>query len=144
MNVSRSALLPYSAAQMYDVIADVRSYPGFLNWCQGMEVLSENDEEVVAKLLIAYGKLNFSFTTRNRMSVNRSVTLNLVDGPFSDLQGQWSVQELSHEACKVSLDMNFTFESKITQNLFGRVFKNVIAAQLDAFQKRADQLYGNE
>jgi len=62
MNVSRSSLLPYSVKQMYDVIADVRSYPAFLNWCSGMEIVSESDDELVAKLIISYGKLKFSFT----------------------------------------------------------------------------------
>ncbi len=142
MKVSRSALLPYSAANMYDVIADVRSYPSFLNWCNGMEILEESSEEVVAKLLISYGKLNFSFTTKNAMTKKESITMNLVDGPFSSLEGQWLIQALSGEASKVSLEMDFLFDSALTQKLFGRVFQNVISAQLDAFQKRADQLYG--
>jgi len=143
MNVSRSALLPYNVRQMYDVIADVRSYPAFLNWCNGMDVISESDQEIVAKLLISYGKLNFSFTTRNVMVENHSVAMSLVEGPFSSLNGQWSLQQLDKSACKVSLEMDFNFENAITQKLFGRVFQSVIAAQLDAFQKRAEQLYGH-
>ena len=143
MNVSRSALLPYNARKMYDVITDIRSYPAFLNWCNGMEIISENHEEVVAKLLISYGRLKFDFTTRNLMTENRKVDIALVDGPFSALRGQWLLQELDESACKVSLEMDFNFESIITQKLFGRVFQNVIAAQLDSFQKRAGQLYGD-
>jgi len=143
MNVSRSALLPYNVRQMYDVIADVKSYPAFLNWCNGMDVISESDQEIVAKLLISYGKLNFSFTTRNVMVENHSVAMSLVEGPFSSLNGQWSLQQLDKSACKVSLEMDFNFENAITQKLFGRVFQSVIAAQLDAFQKRAEQLYGH-
>ena len=143
MNVSRSALLPYNVPQMYDVIADVRSYPAFLNWCSGVEIISENNEEVVAKLLISYGKLNLNFTTRNLMIENQSIDMSLVEGPFSTLSGQWLLQELSESACKVSLEMDFNFDNVITQKLFGRVFQSVIAAQLDAFQKRAEQLYGS-
>ena len=142
MKVSRSALLPYSAAKMFDVIADVRSYPGFLNWCDGMEIIQESDEEVVAKLLIKYGKLNFSFTTRNSMVKNESVIMSLVDGPFSNLGGQWQITALSEDACKVELDMAFEFENPVTQKVIGRVFQNVVSAQLDAFQKRAEALYG--
>lgn len=142
MNVSRSALLPYSIQQMYDVIADVRSYPAFLNWCNGMEIVSEADQEVVAKLLISYGKLKFSFTTRNVMLSNQSVSMSLIEGPFSTLAGQWTLQGLNESACKVSLDMDFNFDNVITQKLFGRVFQSVIAAQLDAFEQRAEQLYG--
>jgi len=73
---------------------------------------------------------------------NKSVSIDLVEGPFSALGGQWLLQELSESACKVSLEMDFNFESRITQKLFGRVFQSVIAAQLDSFQKRAEQLYG--
>ena len=141
MNVSRSSLLPYSVEQMYHVIADIRSYPDFLNWCNDSEILSEGDDEVVAKLLISYGKLKFDFTTRNLMVKNESVTISLLAGPFSTLSGKWELQVLNESACKVSLEMDFSFESAITQTLFGRVFRSVIAAQLDAFQKRADQLY---
>jgi ribosome-associated toxin RatA of RatAB toxin-antitoxin module len=142
MNVSRSALLSYSAKQMYDVIADIRSYPAFLNWCSGTQIVSESSGELVAKLMISYGKLSFEFTTRNTMIESQSVSMNLVEGPFSTLSGQWVLQPLSENACKVSLEMDFNFESLITQTLFGRVFKSVITAQLDAFQNRAEQLYG--
>lgn len=141
MNVSRSALLPYSAAQMYDVIADVRCYPIFLKWCEGMDVISESEEEVVAKLRIAFGALNFSFTTRNRMHKDASVKMSLVDGPFSSLSGEWLVHSLSDDACKVSLEMNFVFENAVTQKVIGQVFQKVIATQLEAFEKRAQQLY---
>ena len=142
MKVSRSSLLPYSAENMYDVVADVRSYPGFLNWCDNMEIISETSEEVIAKLIISYGKLDFSFTTRNKMVKNESIQMSLVDGPFSRLSGIWTILKLDDNACKVSLEMEFAFDNPITQKLFGRVFQKIISAQLDAFQKRAEQLYG--
>jgi len=142
MKVSRSALLPYSAAQMYGVIIDVGSYPEFLNWCHGAEIVSESTNEVVAKLVIRYGKLDFSFITRNTMRRDESVMINLVDGPFSSLQGFWNIQALTNKACKVSIDMAFSFESKLTQKVFGRVFQKVISAQLEAFQKRAEHIHG--
>lgn len=141
MNVSRSALLPYTADQMYDVISDVAAYPEFLNWCSASQLISELDAAVVAKLSISYGKLNLSFTTRNEMRPKRCVTMSLVEGPFSSLNGQWTIQALSDTACKVALEMDFNFESGLTQKLFGRVFQSVIATQLDAFQKRAEALY---
>lgn len=142
MKVSRSALLPYSAVKMYDVVADIRSYPGFLNWCDNMNILSETEDEVIAKLMISYGKLDFSFTTRNKTIKNKSIEMNLVDGPFSSLTGVWTILPLSEDACKVSLEMDFMFDNPITHKLFGRVFQKVISTQLDAFQKRAEQLYG--
>jgi ribosome-associated toxin RatA of RatAB toxin-antitoxin module len=128
---------------MYDVIADVRSYPAFLNWCSGMAIVSESDDELVAKLIISYGKLKFSFTTRNTMIENQHVSMQLVKGPFSKLSGQWTIQELNHSACKVSLEMDFKFDNMIAQKLFGRAFQSIIAAQLDAFHNRAERLYGD-
>ena len=142
MKVSRSALLPYSAHEMYDVVADVRSYPGFLPWCENMEIISESTEEVVAKLLISYGKLDISLTTKNKMKKDQSIQMSLVDGPFSNLVGEWLIQRLDDNACKVSLEMDFMFDNPVAHKLFGRVFQNVISAQLEAFQKRAQQLYG--
>lgn len=142
MKVSRSAILPYSAEKMYDVVADIRSYPAFLNWCDDMQIISETSEQVVAKLMIAYGKLKFSFTTQNKVVMNESISMNLVDGPFSSLTGLWTIQHLNDKASKVSLEMDFIFDNPITHKLFGRVFQKVISAQLDAFQARAEQLYG--
>lgn len=142
MKVSRSSLLPYSAEKMYDVVADVRSYPGFLKWCDSMQIISETPEEVVAKLIISYGKLDFSFTTCNKMVKNETIQMSLVDGPFSRLNGVWTILKLDDDASKVSLEMEFAFDNPITQKLFGRVFQKIISAQLDAFQKRAQQLYG--
>lgn len=141
MKVSRSALLPYSARNMYDVVADIRSYPGFLGWCDGTEIISESTSEVVAKLLISVSKVNFSFTTKNTNTAYESIELSLVDGPFSSLSGQWRFQQLGPEACKVSLDMDFQFDGAITHKLFARIFEKVIITQLDAFQKRAEIVY---
>jgi ribosome-associated toxin RatA of RatAB toxin-antitoxin module len=126
---------------MYDIVSDVRAYPEFLNWCSSSQVLSEDDDGVVAKLTVAFGKLNLSFSTRNQMRPKRCVTMSLVEGPFSKLNGQWTIQSLSESACKVALEMDFNFENKLTQKLFGGVFQSVIAAQLDAFQKRAEILH---
>lgn len=141
MNVSRSALLPYTVDQIYDIIVDIQAYPEFLNWCSAADIISQTDNDVDAKLSIAYGRLNLNFTTRNVMRPNNCVTMSLVEGPFSKLNGQWTVQTLNESACKVSLEMDFNFDNVITQKLFGRIFKSVIAAQLDAFQKRANELY---
>ena len=144
MKVSRSVLLPYSAEKMFDVISDIRSYPGFLKWCDNMKIVSESSDEVVATLMISYSKLNLSFTTRNQMQKNESIVMNLVDGPFSSLTGKWTIQSLSEDACKVSLEMDFVFDNIITHKLFGRVFQNVISEQIDAFHKRAEMLYGSK
>ncbi|NNC98845.1 MAG: type II toxin-antitoxin system RatA family toxin [Gammaproteobacteria bacterium] len=142
MKVSRSALLPYSATQMYDIVTDIQSYPDFLNWCESVELLAEDEGEVIARLNISTAKLNLHFTTRNVNKPGESITLTLVDGPFSQLTGQWQFKALSHDACKVSVDMNFEFDRSLVPAVFGNVFGKLISMELDAFQQRAQQLYG--
>ncbi|MCL4166937.1 UNVERIFIED_CONTAM: hypothetical protein GTU68_020115, partial [Idotea baltica] len=108
---------------MYDVVADIRSYPAFLNWCNSTEIISESPEEVVAKLVITYSKLNIDFTTRNHNIHNQSIKLNLVEGPFTSLSGEWKFLALSDAACKVSLEMQFDFERSLTKRMMAKIFK---------------------
>jgi ribosome-associated toxin RatA of RatAB toxin-antitoxin module len=143
MQVSRSALLPYSAMQMYDVVANIEDYPNFLGWCEDVSVMDREELEVVAKLKIAYGKLRFQFTTKNRNIPGESITLCLVDGPFSEFHGKWVFKPLAESACKVSIDMDFSFDTRMVPGMFGKVFEKIVATQLDAFQKRAKELYGD-
>ena len=144
MKISRSALLPYSAENMYNVVADIASYPEFLNWCKGTKIVSETPDEVVAELIIAYGVLDFSFSTRNIMAKDQSIQLSLVDGPFSDLQGEWTFTSLDKQACKVALEMDFVFENSLTHKVFSGVFQKVVSKQLEAFQKRAQSLFEDQ
>lgn len=142
MNVQRSALLPYSAAQIFSVINDVESYPEFLSWCSDVSVLEQTGERVIAELKISYGHLKISFSTENQLVFNESITMNLIAGPFKKLSGEWGIQALGESACKVSLAMDFTFANPITHRLFGKVFQTVVSTQMDAFQKRAEKIYG--
>lgn len=142
MKVIRSALLPYSAENMYEIVADIEAYPGFLNWCTAAEIVSRQPDEVVARLKIEYSKLNIQFTTRNRVTPAESIALSLVDGPFTDLSGEWRFESLAPEACKVIIEMNFIFDRSLSRSVMAQVFKKTIGMQLDAFQKRAQQLHG--
>ena len=142
MNVQRSALLPYSASQIYQVISDVRSYPEFLNWCEAESIESENEGLQLATLHVSYGKLKLSFSTQNTMVVDQSIDMQLSSGPFKALSGQWLITALDESACKVFLEMDFKFSNPITHKLFGKVFQSVVSAQIDAFEKRAHTIFG--
>ena len=142
MKISRSALLSYSAQQMYEIVADVQRYPDFLNWCDEVTVLDEQENSVTARMHIAYSKLNIRFTTRNQNTPNDSIAMSLVDGPFSDLDGLWQFKQLGDCASKVSIEMTFNFDNSLAPNIFGKVFEKVISMQLESFQKRAQQLHG--
>lgn len=144
MKVERSALLPYSAMQMYEIVADIEAYPDFLNWCTAVELIEATDDQVVAKLKIAYRKLNMAFTTRNLNRAGESIALSLVDGPFTQLSGLWRFSALNNHACKVSIVMEFHFRRSTVSAVFSRAFEKTICQQLDAFQSRAAQLHGTD
>ncbi|NND82814.1 MAG: type II toxin-antitoxin system RatA family toxin [Gammaproteobacteria bacterium] len=144
MNVVRSALLPYSASDMYRVVADIESYPQFIKFCTGADIISRDGDITVAKVHIEYSKLNIQFTTRNQNFPGRLIKMEKVDGPFIVLQGEWRFDALTDSACKVSVEMNFDFDNNVANTVLGPVFKKTIAMQLQAFQNRAEQLYAGQ
>ena len=141
MKVQRSALLPYSNAQMFAIIRDVPAYPSFLNWCDEASVEYEDEHIQKATLSVSYGKLKLSFSTENSLVQDERVGISLLSGPFKALSGAWNIQSLTADACKVSLEMDFTFDNPITQKLFGKVFQKVVTTQIEAFEKRANEIY---
>jgi len=139
--VNRSALLHYSARQMYDLVVDIERYPEFLNWCSDARIIERGDNEVVAAIEIRFKGLHRSFTTRNRMEPGRAVRIELVDGPFRTLNGIWKFLELDADSSKIELDLEFDFSSALLARIVGPVFSQIANRQLDAFQRRAEQVY---
>lgn len=140
--VNRSALLPYSARQMYDLVVDIERYPEFLNWCSSTRIRERSGNQVVASIEIRFKGLHRSFTTRNLMEDGRAVRIELVDGPFRTLNGLWHFIELDASSCKISLDLEFDFSNALIARIVGPVFSQIANRQLDAFQRRAAQVYG--
>ncbi len=140
--VDRSALVLHSAKQMFDLVNDVTNYPDFLPWCSGSEILEHNDEQMLARVDVAKAGLKYSFVTRNSLQQSKRIQMDLVDGPFSSLTGHWSFAELSEDACKVSLSLNFDFKGKLTGLAMSKVFNQIAVAMVDAFCLQADKRYG--
>ncbi len=140
--ISKTALVPYSAAEMYRLVDDVRAYPEFLPWCGGSEELSRSDDEVRARVDIAYGAIQKSFTTLNRLQKDKMIEISLVDGPFKHLHGFWRFEALDERACKVSLDMEYEFSNRLLSLTLGPVFSQIANSMMDAFCKRAEVVYG--
>lgn len=140
--ISRSALVPYSAAEMYALVNDVESYPQFLPWCRSTRVLSRNEDEVRATIELARGGIQKSFTTCNRLQKDKMIEIRLVEGPFHHLEGFWRFDALDEKASRVSLDLDFDFSSRILSLAFGPVFGQIANTLVDSFQKRAVQVYG--
>lgn len=139
--IERSALVLYSAQQMFELVNDVYHYPSFLPWCEGVLVHSQNDQEVVASLDINKAGLKQRFTTRNQLIDTQRIEMSLVDGPFSHLKGAWVFKALNDTACKVSLDLHFEMSGKLGHLAAGKVFHQIAGAMVDAFVKRAGDVY---
>lgn len=140
--IQRSALLPYSAAALYELINDVPSYPQFLPWCSASEVLEQTDESMRAALMIAKGHLSQRFVTRNTLVPNQSISMALEEGPFSQLQGVWEFKALGEKACKISLDLEFDYAGPIIKATLGPLFTQAANTMVDAFCQRAKEIYG--
>jgi len=141
-SIDRSALVPYTPQEMFVLVTDAAAYPQFLPWCCGAEVLSYENNEMVARLDFSVGGVSKSFTTRNRHQPDDEVEIKLVDGPFSHLQGRWRFQPLGDQGCKISLFLEYDFSSKMIGMVVGPVFSQIANSLVDAFQKRAVEVYG--
>ena len=143
--VNKSVLIWYHPDEMYALVIDVAAYPKFLPWCNQAKVTAEQDEEMTAEISIAFGGVHQTFTTHNTHTPGRAVAMKLVSGPFSRLDGQWRFLPLgdgAQRACKVELVLNYGFENVALGALVGPVFDRIAGSLVDAFVKRAEQVYG--
>jgi ribosome-associated toxin RatA of RatAB toxin-antitoxin module len=140
--VSRSALVPYSAEQMYVLVEDVESYPDFLPWCGGAELHWRDGDVLEGSVEMHLAGLRRSFRTRNRMREFKAIDMELVEGPFSHLSGGWEFRALDELGCKVSLEVEFEVKSRATNHLLSRYFEQICNSLVDAFVRRAEQVYG--
>jgi ribosome-associated toxin RatA of RatAB toxin-antitoxin module len=142
--IQKSALVSYSAEQMYALVADIEAYGEFLPWCGGARIQSRTPESVTASIAIAYRGVNQSFTTRNLLAPGRGMTMQLVDGPFKQLHGHWRFEPLDDSACKVTLDLDFEFSNRLLGLAVGPVFESIAGSLVDSFHARAKTVYGKK
>ena len=143
--VKKSVLLWYSPEEMYALVTDVAAYPQFLPWCDHATIVAEDTQGMTAEIGIAFGGIRQTFTTRNLHVPSREVAMQLVDGPFSQLDGCWSfgtIADGSQRACRVGLLLNYGFDNIALGKLIGPVFDRIAGSMVDAFVKRAEQVYG--
>jgi ribosome-associated toxin RatA of RatAB toxin-antitoxin module len=143
--VHKSVLIWYSPQEMYGLVTDVARYNEFLPWCDRAKVLEQDHSGMVAEVGIAFGGIHQVFTTRNTHTRDSQVAMQLIKGPFSKLQGQWDFHALgdgSQRACKVELMLHYGFDNAALGKLVGPVFDKIAATLVDAFVKRAQQVYG--
>jgi ribosome-associated toxin RatA of RatAB toxin-antitoxin module len=141
-HIQRSALLPFPAQALYDLVNDVARYPEFLPWCSSATVMEESESHMLASLEVAKGSLSQRFVTRNRLESGKTIEMNLEEGPFTQLHGVWHFKALNDKACKISLDLRFDYAGPIIKATLGPLFNQAANTLVDAFCQRAKQLYG--
>lgn len=142
-HVHKQVLIWFSPAQMYNLVTDVERYPEFLPWCSHAHIKECDAHGMRASLGLAMAGVRQEFCTRNTHVPDQSVDLELEDGPFSKLHGRWTFAPIGDgQACKVTLDLRYAFSSRTLSALVGPVFDKVAATLVDAFVKRAEQVYG--
>ena len=142
-SLKRSAIVAYTQRQMFELVNSIEDYPRFLPWCIKSEIISRTDLEVVASLEINWKGIRKTFTTRNQLYPYDRVEIYLVNGPLKQMEGIWSFQPLDARACKVLLDLEFEFTGGLIDRVFQPVFRHIANTLVEAFCKRAVELYGN-
>ena len=140
--VERSVIVPFLPAQMFALVNDVPRYPEFLPWCVGAHSEAAADGAVLATVKVHKGLLRTHFTTRNTLDGGARILMQLVDGPFHELRGEWRFEAIADRGSCVNFRVEFEFKSRLAAATMGSVFETVCAAMVEAFAQRARDLYG--
>lgn len=145
--IERSALLPYSAEKLFDLVNDVSSYPQYMDGCVNAIVLSHSETMMEAQLELRKGGISQRFATRNQLQKPHKIVMELLEGPFDTLHGEWTFKMLAQDACKVSLYLQFktqqnSLHQSVAHKAAGKLFEGVAGNLVDALCKRANSLYG--
>ncbi|WAK03652.1 type II toxin-antitoxin system RatA family toxin [Methylobacter sp. YRD-M1] len=140
--VEKSALVKFSAQQMFDLVNDIEAYPRFLPWCGGSRILKREGDIIEAELLISKGGFKKSFSTRNKIDEGGRITVSLLEGPFSYLEGTWDFMPLREDASKISLNLEFEMPGVLASLAFGAVFNQICNTMVSSFTQRAKEIYG--
>jgi ribosome-associated toxin RatA of RatAB toxin-antitoxin module len=139
--VERSALVTYTAAQMFALVNDVARYPEFLPWCVSARVEDVSAGERIAALKVARGVLQTEFTTRNTLQQDAQIHLQLMHGPFRNLTGEWRFEPIGERGSRVHFRIEFEFKNRLSATAFNAVFESLCGTIVDAFVQRARTIY---
>ncbi|MEM6477305.1 MAG: type II toxin-antitoxin system RatA family toxin [Pseudomonadota bacterium] len=135
--------MPYSAEQMFDLVADVARYNEFLPWVIATRVRSNSDSEMTADMVVGFKSIRESFTSRVAKIRPEKLDVHYVDGPLSDLDNAWTFRAIDDDTCEVDFSVDFTFKNRIFERLAGQYFDKAFRKMVAAFEQRAEELYGN-
>jgi len=140
--VLKTVLVPYSAEEMFVLVDGVESYPQFLPWCGGTELHLRDDVTTEATIHIHYMQVKQQFTTQNSKRHPEEMIIRLISGPFRKLEGAWRFKALAPSACKIEFVIHYEFASGLLEKVLGPVFGMLTNNMVDAFVRRAEQVYG--
>ncbi|MEM6827827.1 MAG: type II toxin-antitoxin system RatA family toxin [Pseudomonadota bacterium] len=143
-SIRENQLLPYTPEQMFDLVADVGSYRKFLPWVIATRVRSDSDTEMLADMVVGFKSIRESFTSRVTKDRPHEIKVHYVDGPLSDLDNIWKFKPYGNESCEIEFFVDFTFRNKAFERIAGQYFDRAFRKMVDAFEKRAAELYDTE
>jgi coenzyme Q-binding protein COQ10 len=141
--VRETRRLPYSAEQMFDLVADVARYPEFLPWVVATRVRSDDGTELLADMLVGFKALREKFTSRVLKARPERLEVIYIDGPMRDLDNVWHFRPLPDGGCEIDFSVEFSFKNKMFEMLAGQYFDRAFRKLVTAFETRADELYGS-
>ena len=143
VGIRETRRLPYSAQQMFDLVADVKRYGEFLPWVIATRVRSDSETEMVADMVVGFKSLRESFTYRVARDRPREIAVHYIDGPLSDLANVWTFRAVDATTCEIDFAVDFQFRNKVFQALAGQYFDRAFRKMVEAFEARAATLYGS-
>lgn len=141
--IAETRRLPWSAAQMFDLVADVGRYGEFLPWVVATRIRSDSEDEMIADMLVGFSAIREKFASRVIKQRPHAIEVIYLDGPLRDLDNKWQFRDLPDGGCEVDFSVQFTFRSAMFEKLAGQYFDKAFRKMVAAFEKRAEDLYGN-
>lgn len=141
--IQETRRLPYSAEQMYDLVADVARYGEFLPWVIATRVRSDSETEMVADMLVGFSAIREKFTSRVMKHRPERIEVQYVDGPLKDLDNLWVFRAVGEKECEIDFSVQFAFRNALFEKLAGQYFDKAFRKMVTAFEERAATLYGS-
>lgn len=140
--IRKDAWVPYTSAQMFELVDKVEDYPYFLPWCQETTIYSRGDKEVKARIVVAKGAIRHSFSTVNHLQKPKVIDVHLLEGPFRRLEGSWRFETAERGGCNIHFHLEFEFSNKLINLTAGPILQKAAGSFIEAFCQRAKEIYG--
>jgi ribosome-associated toxin RatA of RatAB toxin-antitoxin module len=141
-HVHKTVLVEYSPSQMFDLVDKVEEYHAFLPWCGGTALHQRDERATVATIRIDFMGIKQSFTTENVKNFPIEMNINLLEGPFTHMQGHWKFKALGESACRIDFELSYHFSNPLMESILSPVFSHIASTFVDAFVLRAEEVYG--